>query len=222
MRILVVEDTVDVAEAIVASLTRVGHVVDWEAHGARAAARVLDPHYDLLILDIMLPGVDGFELLRQVRAKGLATSVLMLTACAEIEERVNALDLGADDYLVKPFDYRELDARIRMLLRRGGGGGSTNLLVAGKVSVDRKTRSVLLDGRPLELMRREVTLLEILLSRPGRIFGKDELIDRLFTIDDNPSANAVEQYVGRLRKKLVGAGFEIRTLRGLGYQVVLA
>jgi two-component system response regulator TctD len=221
MRILVVEDTVDVAEAIVASLTRVGHVVDWEAHGARAAARVLDPHYDLLILDIMLPGVDGFELLRQVRAKGLATSVLMLTACAEIEERVNALDLGADDYLVKPFDYRELDARIRMLLRRGGGGG-TNLLVAGKVSVDRKTRSVLLDGRPLELMRREVTLLEILLSRPGRIFGKDELIDRLFTIDDNPSANAVEQYVGRLRKKLVGAGFEIRTLRGLGYQVVLA
>lgn len=221
MRILVVEDTVDVAEAIMASLTRVGHVVDWEAHGARAAARVLDPHYDLLILDIMLPGVDGFELLRQVRAKGLATSVLMLTACAEIEERVNALDLGADDYLVKPFDYRELDARIRMLLRRGGGG-STNLLVAGKVSVDRKTRSVLLDGRPLELMRREVTLLEILLSRPGRIFGKDELIDRLFTIDDNPSANAVEQYVGRLRKKLVGAGFEIRTLRGLGYQVVLA
>ena len=221
MRILVVEDTVDVAEAIVASLTRVGHVVDWEAHGARAAARVLDPHYDLLILDIMLPGVDGFDLLRQVRAKGLATSVLMLTACAEIEERVNALDLGADDYLVKPFDYRELDARIRMLLRRGGGGG-TNLLVAGKVSVDRKTRSVLLDGRPLELMRREVTLLEILLSRPGRIFGKDELIDRLFTIDDNPSANAVEQYVGRLRKKLVGAGFEIRTLRGLGYQVVLA
>jgi two-component system response regulator TctD len=221
MRILVVEDTVDVAEAIVASLTRIGHVVDWEAHGARAEARVLDPHYDLLVLDIMLPGVDGFELLRQVRAKGLATSVLMLTACAEIEERVHALDLGADDYLVKPFDYRELDARIRMLLRRGGGGG-TNLLVAGKVSVDRKTRSVLLDGRPLELMRREVTLLEILLSRPGRIFGKDELIDRLFTIDDNPTANAVEQYVGRLRKKLVGAGFEIRTLRGLGYQVVLA
>ncbi|MYM34356.1 response regulator [Duganella sp. FT94W] len=221
MRILVVEDTVDVAEAIVASLTRIGHVVDWESHGGRAEARVLDPHYDLLVLDIMLPDVDGFDLLRQVRAKGLATSVLMLTACAEIEERVHALDLGADDYLVKPFDYRELDARIRMLLRRGGGG-STNLLVAGKVSVDRKSRSVLLDGRPLELMRREVTLLEILLSRPGRIFGKDELIDRLFTIDDNPSANAVEQYVGRLRKKLVGAGFEIRTLRGLGYQVVLA
>jgi two-component system response regulator TctD len=221
MRILIVEDTVDVAEAIVASLTRIGHVVDWEAHGGRAEARVLDPNYDLLVLDIMLPGVDGFELLRQIRAKGLATSVLMLTACAEIEERVHALDLGADDYLVKPFDYRELDARIRMLLRRGGGG-STNLLVAGKVSVDRKTRSVLLDGRPLELMRREVTLLEILLSRPGRIFGKDELIDRLFTVDDNPTVNAVEQYVGRLRKKLIGAGFEIRTLRGLGYQVVMA
>ena len=209
------------AEAIIASLTRIGHAVDWEAHGGRAAARVCDANYDLLVLDVMLPGVDGFTLLKQVRDKALATRILMLTACAEIEERVRALDLGADDYLVKPFDYRELEARIRVLLRRGGGD-STNLLVAANVGIDRKTRSVTLDGEPLELTRGEVTLLEILLSRPGRIFGKDELIDRLFTIDDNPSANAIEQLVGRLRKKLVAAQFEIRTLRGLGYQVILA
>ena len=209
------------AEAIIASLTRIGHVVDWEAHGGRSAARVCDANYDLLVLDVMLPGVDGFTLLKQVRDKALATKILMLTACAEIEERVRALDLGADDYLVKPFDYRELEARIRVLLRRGGGD-STNLLVAANVGIDRKTRSVTLDGEPLELTRREVTLLEILLSRPGRIFGKDELIDRLFTIDDSPSANAIEQYIGRLRKKMVGAQFEIRTLRGLGYQVILA
>ncbi len=220
MRILLVEDSADVAEAIVASLTRIGHAVDWESHGGRAAARVSDANYDLLILDVMLPGRDGFALLKQVRDQALGTKILMLTACAEIEERVRALDLGADDYLVKPFDYRELEARIRVLLRRGGGD-STNLLVAANVAIDRNTRSVTLDGAPLELTRREVTLLEVLLSRPGRIFGKDELIDRLFTIDDTPSANSIEQYVGRLRKKVVGAKFEIRTLRGLGYQVVL-
>ena len=221
MRILLVEDSVDVAEAIIASLSRIGHVVDWEAHGGRAASRVSDANYDLLVLDVMLPGLDGFALLKQVRDSELATKILMLTACAEIEERVKALDLGADDYLVKPFDYRELEARIRVLLRRGGGD-STNLLVTANVSIDRKTRSVTLDGQPLDLTRREVTLLEVLLSRPGRIFGKDELIDRLFTIDDSPSANSIEQYVGRLRKKMGAARFEIRTLRGLGYQVVLA
>ena len=220
MRILLVEDSVDVAEAIIASLTRIGHAVDWEAHGGRAASRVSDANYDLLVLDVMLPGLDGFALLKQVRDSELATKILMLTACAEIEERVKALDLGADDYLVKPFDYRELEARIRVLLRRGGGD-STNLLVTANVSIDRKTRSVTLNALPLELTRREVTLLEVLLSRPGRIFGKDELIDRLFTIDDTPSANLIEQYVGRLRKKMGAAQFEIRTLRGLGYQVVL-
>src|SRR5882757_2074567 len=113
MRILLVEDTADVAEAVIASMTRIGHVVDWEPHGGRAAAKVTAAHYDLLILDVMLPGIDGFELLRRVRGKALDTQILMLTACAEIEERVKALDLGADDYLVKPFDYRELEARIR-------------------------------------------------------------------------------------------------------------
>jgi two-component system response regulator TctD len=169
----------------------------------------------------MLPGADGFMLLKQVRDKQLPTKILMLTACAEIEERVRALDLGADDYLVKPFDYRELEARIRVLLRRGGGD-STNQLVVANVSIDRRSRTATIDGQPLELTRREVTLLEILLSRPGRIFGKDELMDRLFTVDDSPNANTVEQYVARLRKKLGAAGFEIRTLRGLGYQVVLA
>lgn len=221
MRILLVEDSFDVAESIIAALSRIGHVIDWEADGGRAAARVCDVNYDLLLLDVMLPGCDGFTLLKQVRDKGLSTKIMMLTACAEIEERVRALDLGADDYLVKPFDYRELEARIRVLLRRAGGN-ATNLLVAANVSIDRRTHSVTLDGESLELTRREVTLLEIMLSRPGRIFGKDELIDRLFTIDDNPSVNAIEQLVGRLRKKLVGAQFEIRTLRGLGYQVFLS
>ncbi|HEX7647465.1 MAG TPA: response regulator transcription factor [Noviherbaspirillum sp.] len=220
MRILLVEDTDDVAQAIVSRLSGMGHAVDRIADGAVAAGMVT-AEYDLVILDVMLPGMDGFALLTRLREAGKDTKVLMLTACGEIDERVRALDLGADDYLMKPFDYRELEARVRVLLRRTGGD-STNLLHCANVTIDRKSRAVTLDGYPLELTRREVTLLEILASRPGRIFGKEELVDRLFTIDDNPNANTVEQYVARLRKKLTAAQFEIRTLRGLGYQLVLA
>lgn len=220
MRVLLVEDSVDVAQAITAHLVRLGHTVDWQADGAKAAPLVVSGLYDLIILDVMLPGLDGYTLLQRVRNVPLRTQVLMLTACAEIEERVKALDLGADDYLIKPFDFRELEARIRVLLRRVGGD-STNLLSCANLTLDRKSRTVRVDGVPLELTRREVTLLEIIISRPGRIFGKDELIDKLFTLDDNPNANTVEQYIARLRKKLSGANFEIRTLRGLGYQVVL-
>jgi two-component system response regulator TctD len=220
MRILLVEDTDDVAQAIMSRLSGMGHAVDRIADGVVAAGMVTG-NYDLVILDVMLPGMDGFALLARLREAGKDTKVLMLTACGEIDERVRALDLGADDYLMKPFDYRELEARVRVLLRRTGGD-STNMLNCANVAIDRKSRTVTLDGHPLELTRREVTLLEILASRPGRIFGKEELVDRLFTIDDNPNANTVEQYVARLRKKLTAAQFEIRTLRGLGYQLVLA
>lgn len=219
MRIFLAEDAKDVAEAITARATRMGHTVEWEANGARAAKRLAAAHYDLLILDVMLPEVDGLALLKQVRARKLATQVLMLTACGEIEERVEALDMGANDYLVKPFDFRELEARIRALLRQGSGT-PTNHLTCGNVTMDVKSRTVSLDGQPLELTRSETNLLEILISRPGRIFGKDELMDRLFGIDDTPNANTVEQHVARLRRKLGAADFSIRTLRGLGYQVV--
>ncbi|SDX22728.1 two-component system, OmpR family, response regulator TctD [Collimonas sp. OK242] len=221
MRILLVEDTTDVADAIVAHLLRLGHTVDWEANGRKAANMVTDERYDLIILDVMLPELDGYALLKRIRGVPLNTQVLMLTACAEIEERVHALDTGADDYLTKPFDFRELEARIRVLLRRCGGD-STNLLKCANLSLDRKNRTAKVNDLPLDLTRREITLLEIIISHPGRIFGKDELIDKLFTIDDNPSANSVEQYIARLRKKLSHAQFEIRTLRGLGYQVVLS
>ncbi|WP_211452993.1 response regulator transcription factor [Collimonas antrihumi] len=221
MRILLVEDTTDVADAIVAHLLRLGHTVDWEANGRKAANMVTDERYDLIILDVMLPELDGYALLKRIRSVPLNTQVLMLTACAEIEERVNALDTGADDYLTKPFDFRELEARIRVLLRRCGGD-STNLLKCANLTLDRKSRTAKVNDVPLDLTRREITLLEIIISHPGRIFGKDELIDKLFTIDDNPSANSVEQYIARLRKKLSHAQFEIRTLRGLGYQVVLS
>jgi two-component system response regulator TctD len=220
MRVLLVEDSVDVAQAIQAHLELLGHTVDWESNGSDAMALVVSEHFDLMVLDVMLPGVDGYALLAQVRAAQLKTQVLMLTACAEIDERVRALDLGADDYLIKPFDFRELEARIRVLMRHISGD-STNVMGCANLSLDRKSRTVRIDGLPVELTRREITLLEIIISRPGRIFSKDELIDKLLTQDDNPNVNLVEQYVARLRKKLVHARFEIRTLRGLGYQVVV-
>jgi two-component system, OmpR family, response regulator TctD len=219
MRILLVEDTVDVGEAIVARFERIGHTVDWEKDG-QVADEVLEVQaYDLLILDVNLPALDGFSILKHLRQRKSKIPVLVLTARSQVDDRVDALDLGADDYLVKPFDYRELEARARALLRRSTGE-PTNHLVCGKVTIDRRSRAVTIDGAPVDLTRRELTLLEILATRPGRIFGKDELVDQLFGFGDDPSSNAVEQYVARLRKKLAGSGTEIRTLRGLGYQIV--
>jgi two-component system, OmpR family, response regulator TctD len=219
MRILLVEDTEDVGEAIVARFERIGHTVDWEKNGAMADEVLEVQAYDLLILDVNLPALDGFSILKRLRRRKSKTPVLVLTARSQVDDRVDALDLGADDYLVKPFDYRELEARARALLRRSAGE-STNQLVCGQVTIDRGSRAVAINGTSIDLTRRELTLLEILAARPGRIFGKDELVDQLFGFDDEPSPNAVEQYVARLRKKLAGSGTEIRTLRGLGYQIV--
>jgi len=219
MRVLVVEDIADVGEAIVASLERMGHRVDWERDGRSADELARVQTYDLLVLDVMLPHLDGFSILRRLRERKDRTPVLVLTARSQIEDRVSALDLGADDYLVKPFDFRELEARVRALLRRQTGS-ATNVVRCGLLTIDRAGRVAELDGRPLDLTRRELTLLEILATRPGRVFPKDELIDQLFGLDDEPSENAVEQHMARLRRKIAGAGVEIRTLRGLGYQMV--
>ncbi|WP_284178479.1 response regulator transcription factor [Rhabdaerophilum sp. SD176] len=220
MRILVVEDVADVGEAIVASLERIGHTVDWERNGGEADALLRAQVYDLVVLDVMLPDMDGFAILKALRQRRKATPVLVLTARSQVEDRVSALDLGADDYLVKPFDFRELEARVRALLRRKTGS-ATNMIEVGGITLDQAGRAATLHGKPLDLTRRELTLLEILAARPGRVFGKDELMDQLFGFEDEPSENAVEQYIARLRRKIAGASAEIRTLRGLGYQMVV-
>ncbi|MFC1458243.1 response regulator transcription factor [Microvirga arabica] len=220
MRIFLVEDTRDVAEAIIEHFARIGHVVDWEMDGEAAAATLIDTVYDLVILDVMLPGQSGFAILRHLRSIGSTTPVLMLTARSEVDDRVSALDIGADDYLVKPFDFRELEARARALLRRRHGD-ATNLLECGDICIDRSARTVRVGRREVHLTRREVTLLEILASRPGRVFSKDDLLDQVFGYDEEaPSFNAVELYIGRLRKKLQGATAQIVTVRGFGYQLV--
>jgi two-component system response regulator TctD len=221
MRVLLVEDTRDVAEGVQARLERLGHLVDWEADGEAASARLDVQGYDLVILDVMLPGgTDGMTLLRRMRAKKSATPVLMLTARSQVDDRVTALDLGADDYLTKPFDLRELEARVRALLRRGGGS-ATNQISFGDLVLDLETHGVTLAEEAVELTRREQMVLELLVSRPNRIVPKEQMVDRLFGLDDAASLNAVEQHMARLRRKLAASNTEIRTLRGLGYKIVL-
>jgi two-component system response regulator TctD len=218
MRILVVEDNADVGEAIVARLARLGHAIDWITSGDEAATSLLVQRYDLVVLDVMLPGRDGLSLLAEFRKSGATTPVLMLTARSQVSDRVGALDVGADDYLVKPFDFRELEARVRALLRRSGGA-AVSVLQVGDVALDQVSRSVTVGGAQRVLTRREITLLETLMARPQKVFTKPELLDQMFGYDADAGENAIELYVGRLRRKLGAARMEIRTLRGLGYQV---
>ncbi|WP_321783365.1 response regulator transcription factor [Burkholderia pyrrocinia] len=218
MRILVVEDDAEIGAAIRSRLARLGHAVDLETDGATANGLLRVERFDLVVLDANLPGMDGFAVLRNLRASGSTTPVLLVTARSAIDDRVSGLGFGADDYLVKPFDYRELDARVQALLRRNSGHANDVLTLGGLV-IDRSSRLAELDGQPLSLSRQEFALLEILASRPQRIFSKDELLNQLFSFGNEPTANAVEQYVTRVRRKLQGSSVEIRTARGMGYQI---
>ena len=218
MRILVVEDDAEIGAAIRGRLSRLGHAVDLETDGGVANGLLAVETFDLIVLDVMLPTLDGFAILRNLRAAGRTTPLLLLTARSAIDDRVSGLALGADDYLVKPFDYREFEARVQALLRRGSGHAH-DLIRLGGLVIDRTNRLAELDKKPFPLSRQEFALLEILASRPQRVFSKEELLTLLFNFDKEPSANAVEQYVTRVRKKLQGAGVEIRTVRGVGYQI---
>lgn len=219
MRLLIVDDAEDVCEAIAVSLSRLGHACD-KAHRleeARSFLAVQD--FDAMVLDINLPDGSGYDLLRSLRQTGNAMPVIMLTARLGVDDRVDALDAGADDYLVKPFDMRELEARLRAIARRRHGA-SDAVLEAGDVSFNTATRQVSVAGQPCELTRREQALLEILLSAKGRVIAKEELHSRLFDLEEEAGLNAVELYIGRLRKKIGHGTLQIRTLRGLGYQIM--
>jgi len=221
VRLLLVEDTEDVANAIVASFERHGHAVDHVLTRAGAEDALAVQDYDLVILDIQLPDGSGVDVLRGLRARGLATPVLMLTARLDVEDRVEALDIGADDYLMKPFDLRELEARVRALVRRNSGV-RTGILEYGDLAVDPAGRSASVTGTPLSLTRREFSVLEVLISNRGRVMPKERLFEKLFAFDaEDVGLNAIELYVGRLRRKLDASRVSIRTLRGLGYQLVV-
>ncbi len=220
MRILLVEDAPDIAEAIVAGFRRQGDVVDHAGSVGAAHDVLAERDYEVAIIDIMLPDGEGTEILGCLRADHKATRVLMLTVKSAVEDRVAALDGGADDYLVKPFDLRELEARVRALYRRQGEQRESTRQY-GNLSCD-ASGNVLIGDTPVHLTRREFSLLEILMDSRGRVVSKETIFDQMFALDEEPeNLNAVEVQVGRLRRKLgEESGLELRTLRGLGYQLV--
>jgi len=219
MRLLLAEDNLDLGDAIESKLRGAGHSVEWVRDGAAALRYAGEGNWDALVLDIMLPGTDGFAVIRALRAAGVDTPVLVITARAEIEDKIDMLDLGADDYLVKPFDLRELEARLRALMRRPSGQTTSHPLY-GNLMVDQAGRTASIDGLPIELGRREFRLLEILLSRLGQTVTKERLMVQLFDAED-ASLNALELLISRLRKKLAAATLEIVTIRGVGYRVTV-
>jgi DNA-binding response OmpR family regulator len=211
-----VEDNRPLADSVAKLLRGKGYAVDAVGTGDDAGAAVGTQPYDLVILDLGLPDMDGLDLLRKLRGAKSRVPVLVLTARASLQSRVEGLNLGADDYLVKPFALEELEARAGALIRRGVGGASA-VLTHGPLSLDSAGRFASLGGVPLDLPRRELCLLELLLLRAGQVVEKQMLLEKLFSYDEDASANAIEIYVHRLRKRLEPAGIHVRTIRGLGY-----
>lgn len=216
MRILIVEDDPILADGLTRSLRACDYAVDCANDGGEADHVLAGQQYDLVILDLGLPKFDGYEVLRRLRRRGSKTPVLILTARDSLDDRVKGLDLGGDDYLSKPFDLPELEARVRALVRRGQSGGSS-LLTHGALALDTVGRRATLNGEALELSARELGVLEVLMMRSGRVVNKDQLAEELYGWDEEVGPNAIEVYMHRLRRKLEPAGVTIRTIRGLGY-----
>lgn len=216
MRILIVEDNAVLADGLTRSLRAGGYAVDASRTGEEAIVSIDANAHDLVILDLGLPGMHGFDVLKHVRARHHGIPVLILSARDGIEDRVTGLDLGADDYMVKPFNLRELEARVRALIRRGQTG-SPALITQGPISFDMAGRRASLKGEAVDLSVRELGVLEILLLQAGRVVSKERMVEHLCDWASEVSPNAIEVYVHRLRKKLEPAGVRIRTIRGLGY-----
>ncbi len=216
MRMLLIEDNVALADATREYFLNLGHPLDWAGSVEQAERSLSFDDFDLLILDINLPGRSGYQLLQSLRSQGNKIPVLILTARAEVDDRVSALDLGADDYLVKPFDFRELAARCRALLRRERGDASSETQY-GNLVYNQSTQSACVNGQPVELRPRETQLLELFLKNLDRILTKDDIANRLYTFDQAYTPNAIEQTLTRLRKQLSDSSLIIKTIRGLGY-----
>jgi two-component system, OmpR family, response regulator len=216
MRLLLVEDDLPLAEALLTLLVTSGYAVDCVHDGEAAKALVAAEQFDLMILDLNLPELDGLSVLRAMRAQGNRAAVMILTARSAAEERVRGLDLGADDYMAKPFDIREFEARVRSLLRRQAGLRSSTITL-GPVTLDMTTRQFAANGVVLDLPPRERALLELLLTRAGKVVAKEAIVQSLTSLEDILSDNAIEQYISRLRRRLHPFGLVLRTVRGIGY-----
>ncbi|MAB98518.1 MAG: DNA-binding response regulator [Pseudomonadaceae bacterium] len=216
MRILLVEDHLQLAESIAQALKGAGWSVDVLHDGVAADLALSTEEYALAILDVGLPRLDGFEVLARLRDRANTAPVLMLTARSEVKDRVHGLNLGADDYLAKPFELTELEARVKALLRRSVLGGEKQQR-CGELVYELATRRFILQGNALTLTSREQAVLEAMIARPGRVMSKEQLASHVFGLDEEASADAIEIYVHRLRKKLENRGVRIVTFRGLGY-----
>jgi two-component system OmpR family response regulator len=216
MRILIAEDDHVLADGLTRALRTAEYAVDCVEDGAAADHALSTQTYDLAIIDLGLPRMDGLEVIRRLRRRSPTPPVLILTARDTLQDRVKGLDLGADDYLTKPFDLPELEARVRALIRRSAAGGSAFISNA-RLHLDTTGRRVTVDQQPLELSARELGVLEVLMTRCGRVVSKDQLAEKLYGWDEDVGANAIEVCVHRLRKKIEPSGVVIRTIRGLGY-----
>ena len=216
MRILLIEDDAVLGAAVRDQIAGDGHSVDWVQRLDAADTAIAGVPYDLVLLDLMLPDGRGLPFLRRLRARGEATPVIILTALDQVSDRIEGLNAGADDYLVKPFDLAELSARIGSVARRYGGNPNP-LITHGPLQIDLTARSIHRDGHPVQLTAREWALLEALLSRRGQLLSKAHLEDKLYAFDAEVESNTIEVHVSRLRKKL-GAEI-IVTERGLGYRL---
>lgn len=217
-RLLVVEDDAALAVGLVRAFIEQSLRADSVGSGEEAIERISAGHYDLVVLDVGLPGIDGFEVLRRLRAAGHAMPVLVLTARDTVDDRVQGLNLGADDYMPKPFALPELVARVRALIRRSQSQHGPKI-VHGPLVLDMSAQRAFLDGKPFDLVAREWAVLKVLLARVEKIVSKETIIQALVGSAEDLSANAVEVYVSRLRSKLDPVGIRIRTVRGYGYML---
>jgi two-component system OmpR family response regulator len=222
MRILIVEDTAALARSLAQGLSEEGFAVDVARDGEEGLHLATEVPYDAIVLDRMLPGLDGLSLLRRARERGVRTPVLLLTALGEVQDRVEGLEGGADDYLVKPFAFEELLARVRALLRRHRGQ-ATNRVELGRLALDLSARAAAVDGSPLDLTAREFSLLELLALEPGTTFSRTAIAERLYAEEADLDSNVIDVFVARLRRKLDAAGLPgadlVRTQRGAGYRL---
>ncbi|MEH6496595.1 MAG: response regulator transcription factor [Pseudomonas marincola] len=216
MRVLIVEDNAALANGIFTALDAIGLAVDVLNDGLEADEVLRVQQYDVVVLDLNLPGLDGLDVLAKMRSRSDTTPVLVLTARDHISDRVAGLDLGADDYLTKPFELIELEARVRALLRRNSENKSP-VVELGALSFNSVARTTHIDGQVLDLPKREFCLLELFVSKIGQVISKDQIADGLANFDEDITPNAVEIYVSRLRKKIQISGINIKTVRGLGY-----
>ena len=216
MRLILVEDDELLGDGVKTGLSQVGYTVDWVKDGASARHAILSEHFDLVILDLGLPRLSGIELLQQIRDEGVAIPVLILTARDSVEDRVKGLDSGADDYLTKPFDLDELNARIRALIRRSSGRADSSIHYLNIV-LDPASHTVTKDGEVLPFSRREFSLLHKLLENVGHVLSREQLTQSIYGWDEDVDSNALEVHIHNLRKKLDSKC--IRTIRGVGYMI---